>query len=71
MRSKPTNSWVTPTQVLTDNVSATGMAINAMFLRQAGNLSVSSCDDLLHALNAAEAATRKLRVRLAQEGGAK
>lgn len=65
--------WVDqpPIHVLANHVSATGMAINALFLQQTGDPSVSSCDDLLHALNAAETAVRKLRVKLAQEGESK
>ena len=70
MQSKATNPWETPTQVLADNVSFMGMAIHDLYLKQADNPSVSNCDDLLNALNAGLVATRKLRVRLAQEGAA-
>ena len=56
------------THILVAHVNATGMAINTLFLQQAENPSVSSCDDLLNALTAGLVATRKLRVRLAQEG---
>lgn len=54
--------------ILVTYVNATGMAINSLYLKQADNPSVSSCDDLLNALTAGLVATRKLRVRLAQEG---
>ena len=59
---------IQPIELLVDNVNSIGLSVNSLFMGQAAELSVNSCDDLLHALSAAESAVRKLRVRLAQEG---
>jgi hypothetical protein len=59
---------IQPIELLVDNVNSIGLSVNALFMIQTTALSVDSCDDLLHALSAAETAVRKLRVRLAQEG---
>lgn len=59
---------IQPIELLVDNVNSIGLSINALFMAQTTALSVDSCDDLLHALSAAETAVRKLRVSLAQEG---
>ncbi len=59
---------IQPIELLVDNANSIGLSVNALFMAQTTSLSVNSCDDLLHALSAAETAVRKLRVRLAQEG---
>ena len=59
---------IQPIELLVDNVNTIGLSVNALFMVQTTALSVDSCDDLLHALSAAETAVRKLRVSLAQEG---
>lgn len=59
---------IQPIDLLVDNVNSIGLSVSSLFMVQTTAMSVESCDDLLHALSAAETAVRKLRVRLAQEG---
>ena len=57
-----------PIELLEHTVNSVGLSVCSLFIGQANELSVNSCDDLLHGLSAAQTAVRKLRVRLAQEG---
>jgi hypothetical protein len=59
---------IQPIELLIDNVNSIGLSVSSLFIDQATALSVDSCDNLLHALSAADTAVRKVRVRLVQEG---
>jgi hypothetical protein len=59
---------IQPIELLVDNVNSIELSVTALFMGQATELSVGTCDGLLHALSTYETAVRKVRVRLVQEG---
>jgi hypothetical protein len=58
------------TQTIAGNVHTIGIALIDYFNALSADLSLSNCDDLLHALVAAETAARKLRLRLVADAEA-